>query len=63
MNGLHVLAQAAANNDIVKRELNELVKESPSIIGPTYLCFSSLISLTSTSASALSITSSLIDAG
>lgn len=38
MNGLHVLAQAAANNDIVKRELSELVKESPSIIGPTYLC-------------------------
>ncbi|CAG2208256.1 ATBF1 [Mytilus edulis] len=38
MNGLHMLAQAAANNDIVKKELAELVKDSPSVVGPTYLC-------------------------
>lgn len=37
MNGLHMLAQAA-NNDIVKKELAELVKDSPSGVGPTYLC-------------------------
>lgn len=37
MNGLHMLAQAA-NNDIVKKEMAELVKDSPGVVGPTYLC-------------------------